>query len=86
MITVLFTDGRSEEFGTVGQALVFVDGLNLQEVFGFEGDSPALDKLAYYAGEKKFNRASQDTKKLVTDKRVLENYRKEKGEYGHSNK
>lgn len=82
MIRIIFNDYETQEFKNVTQALALVDTLDLSQIQGFEGDNPAVEKLAYYAGEKKFNRSNQDIKQLITSTKTLEQHYKDRGEYG----
>jgi hypothetical protein len=82
MITVLLTDGSSQDFKSAQLALEFVDRTGLDTILGFTGNDPSLEKLAYYAGEKKFQRATPEIKQLVTDTKTLEQHYKDRDEYG----
>lgn len=78
MASILFYIGK-DKVVTQEEAIKYIDGSDLSEVFGFSGTEDWVQKLAYYAGEKKFGKATEEVKALVADTKSLTDYYYEKG-------
>lgn len=78
MAKIRFTNGKEIEV-TAEEGVKYIQKSDLSEVFGFSGTEDWIAKLAYYAGGKKFNKATKEMETLVTDPKPLNDYLYEKG-------
>ncbi len=78
MAKIRFTNGEELEV-TAEEGVKYIQQSNLSEVFGFSGVEDWIAKLAYYAGEKKFGKATKEMETLATDPKSLNDYLYEKG-------
>lgn len=78
MATILLKNGENFK-ADQAQAVQYVTDNDMAGVFGFSGGEDWVQKLAYYAGEKKFGKSNAEIKNLVTDKKSLTDYYYEKG-------
>ena len=78
MAKIRFTNGEEIEV-TAEEGVKYIQKSDLSEVFGFSGTETWISKLAYYAGEKKFSKATKELETLVTEPKSLNDYLYEKG-------
>lgn len=78
MAKIRFTNGEEIEV-TAEEGVKYIQKSDLSEVFGFSGTETWISKLAYYAGEKKFGKATKEMETLVTQTKELNDYLYEKG-------
>ena len=69
MAKIRFTNGEELEV-TAEEGVKYIQKSNLSEVFGFSGVEDWIAKLAYYAGEKKFGKATKEMETLTTGLKV----------------
>jgi hypothetical protein len=62
MVTVLLINGKQLRLSR-NEAVEFVSRADLNTVFGFQGSEDWVEKIAYYAGKRKFD---QDTEVIKT--------------------
>lgn len=79
MVTVLLYNGTEHKFDQA-DAVTFVSTVDLNTVWGFRGSEEWVEKLAYYAGKRKFGIDTKEIKDLVTSSKSLKDYQVEKGE------